>query len=203
LIDAKIRAHVGSFKVSADIESSGVTCIAGRNGAGKTTLMKALAGFIRLDEGHLSVGGVEVGRLPVEKRGIVLVTPSACFHHFDVRSHIIWGARIRGLSPSEDEVSKMRRDLGIDFEGPVRNLSLGMRERVSLATALLARPRAVLVDEVFSSLHDREEFVKTYGSLAGASGVELVFTSQDEADGRMADKLYVLKEGTASLASVL
>ena len=96
----------------------------------------------------------------------------------------------------------MRRDLGIEFEGPVRNLSLGMRERVSLATALLARPRAVLVDEVFSSLHDGEEFVKTYGGLAKARGMELVFTSQDEADGRMADKLYVMKEGTASLAGV-
>ena len=202
MIDAKIRAHIRSFKVSADIVNSGVTCVAGRNGAGKTSLMKALAGFIRLDEGHLSVGGVEVGMLPVEKRGIVLVTPSACFPHLDVRSHIVWGARIRGLSPSEDEVSKMRRDLGIEFEGPVRNLSLGMRERVSLATALLARPRAVLVDEVFSSLHDREEFVKTYGGLAKARGMELVFTSQDEADGRMADKLYVMKEGTASLAGV-
>ena len=67
LIDAKIRAHIRSFKVSADIVNSGCTCVAGRNGAGKTSLMKALAGFIRLDEGHLSVGGVEVGMLPVKR----------------------------------------------------------------------------------------------------------------------------------------
>ena len=172
--------------------------MAGRNGAGKTSLMKALAGFMQLDEGHIAIGGVEVGRLPVEKRGIVLVTPSAFFPHLDVHSHLIWGARVRGLNPSAQEVASVRRDLGIDYEGPMRNLSLGMRERVSLATALLAEPRAVLVDEVFSSLHDREEFVKTYGSLARARGVELLFTSQDEADGKVADKLYILKEGTAS-----
>ena len=202
MIDARIRAHVGTFKVSADIETTGVTCVAGRNGAGKTSLLKALAGFIELDEGHISISGVEVGGLPVEKRGLVLVTPSAFFPHMDVSSHIVWGARIRGLTPSEEEVSKVRRDLGIDFEGPVRNLSMGMRGRVSLATALLAAPRAVLVDEVFSILHDREEFVKSYGGLAKARGVELVFTSQDEADGKLADKLYVLTEGTASLSVV-
>jgi len=201
-MDAKIRAHVGTFKLSADIEGTGVTCVAGRNGAGKTTLMKALAGFIQLDEGHIAVGGVEVGRLPVEKRGLVLVTPSSFFPHLDVRSHMVWGAKIRGLNPGEEEVAGVRRELGIDFDGQVRSLSLGMRERVSLATAILASPRAVLVDEVFSSLHEREEFVKTYGRLAKARGVELVFTSQDEADGRLADRLYLLKEGTAALAGV-
>ena len=199
MIDAVVRAHVGAFKISADIEGEGVTCVAGTNGAGKTSLMKALAGFVQLDEGHVRVGGVDVGRLPIEKRGIVLVTPGSFFPHLDVKSHIKWGARLKGETLSEEQTAKVSKDLGIDFEGPVRNLSLGMRERVSLATALLAKPRAVLVDEVFSSLHDRDAFVKIYGGLAKASGVELIFTSQDEADGKLADRMYVMREGTASL----
>ena len=74
----------------------------------------------------------------------------------------------------------------------------GMRERVALATALLASPKAILVDEAFANLHDREAFVTAYGKLLTGAGIDLIFTSQDEADGRMASHLWVMDEGLAT-----
>jgi len=195
LIEAKLKAMVGSLRIDADIEASGVTCVAGRNGAGKSSLMKIIAGFIQPSAGFVRVGGVDVTRLPVEKRGVVLVTPNSAFLHLDVESHLAWGAKIRGRRPGAGEVSKVKSELGIDFGGNVRKLSLGMRERVALATALLAAPRAILVDEVFSSIYRREEFVTSYAQFANQLGIDVVFTSQEEGDGRLAGQLYIIDGG--------
>lgn len=199
MIEASLRAHLGQFHLRADLKGDGVTCIAGRNGAGKTTLLKALAGFLELDDGEISVAGVRVERLLAEKRRVVLVTPSSFLPRFDVDSHLRWGARLQKREPAKDELSRVKSELGIDFEGTVGRLSTGTRERVALATALIACPKLVLVDEGFSGLHDREEFIAAYGRLLSESGVDLIFSSQDEADGRWASSLYRIVDGTTSL----
>jgi molybdate/tungstate transport system ATP-binding protein len=197
LIECKILAKVGQFSLSAELRLQGISCIAGRNGSGKTTVLRALAGLAAIDEGYVRVGSADVTKLPVERRGMVLVTPGSSFRHLDVDSHLTWGARLRRLNPGAEDIARVRTALGIDFGGPVRNLSQGMRQRVSLATALLSAPKAILVDEAFSNLHQRESFIAAYGSLAREAGIDLVFSSQDEADGRLSDCTYVLVEGTA------
>ena len=139
MIEARVRARLGAFQLSAELRCRGTTCVVGRNGSGKTSLFRALAGFLPV-EGVVRIDGADVTRLPVERRGVVMVTPSSCFPHLDVDSHLRGGARLRGLSPSAESLSTAKSELGIDFRGPVRSLSLGMRGRVSLATALFASP---------------------------------------------------------------
>ena len=195
MIETKIRAHVGQFKLDAELQGGGVICLAGKNGSGKTTFLKALGGFLKVDEGYVKVGGRDITHLPVEKRGVVMITPSSFLPHLRVDSHILWGAKLKGRKPSNEEVSKVKSELGINFEGPARDLSLGMHERVALATALLASPRAILVDEVFSNLHERENFVRSFGKLARERGIDVIFTSQDEADGMLSEHLCVIKNG--------
>jgi len=124
-----------------------------------------------------------------------MVTPGSSIPHLTVDAHLRWGARLRKVRLDEGRVSKVKADLGIDFGGRVRVLSLGMRERVSLATALLASPRAILVDEAFSNIHDREAFVSAYRRLATESAIDVIFTTQEESDSRLADHLYVITEG--------
>ena len=195
MIEVRLRAHAGQFHLAAEVNGSGVTCIAGRNGAGKTTLLRAIAGLLRIDDGHVLVGGLDVARLPVEKRGIVLVTPGSALRHLEVDSHLVWGRKLLGKQVQEDQVSKVKSELGIDFGGRVGKLSLGMRERVSLATALLSEPKAILVDEAFASLHDREEFISAYGKLLAEAHIDLVFSSQVAADGKLADNFYIIEDG--------
>lgn len=199
MIEARVRARIGSFSLDAEVSAEGTACVVGRNGAGKTSLLRAIAGLLKVEEGHVRAGGVEVTGLPVERRGIVLVTPSSSMQHLDVDAHILWGARLRGARPGLGSVDRVKGELGIDFSGPVRKLSLGMRERVSLATALVATPRAILVDEAFSNLHGRDEFVRSYGRLARESKVDLIYTCQDEEDGGSADRLYYIEAGSTRL----
>ena len=198
MIEADLKAHMGEFRLSAQISTGGVTCIAGRNGSGKTSLLRAIAGLVDLDEGFVRVAGRDVTRAPVERRGVVLVTPASHFAHLDVDSHLLWGARLAKREVGRGQVDSVKSELGIDFGGPVRRLSLGMRERVALATALLAGPKAILVDEAFANLHERDAFVASYAGLAAKAGTDLVFTSQDEGDGRLAERLYVIADGSTT-----
>ena len=195
MIDAKVCKRLGQFQLDAELRSDGTMCVAGRNGAGKTSLLRAIAGLLQIDEGHVRIGVLDVTALPVEKRGVVMVTPDSSLPSLDVDSHMMWGARLKGKRVGREELLRVKSNLDIDFSGPVRNLSLGMRERVSLATALLASPKAILVDEAFSSLHQRDEFIVSYSALAKETGIDLIFTSQDETDGRLADHLYSMANG--------
>lgn len=181
--------------LSAELEDGGFICLAGRNGSGKTTLLRAIAGLLPVDDGRIRIGGVDVTRLQAEKRGAVMVTPNSFFPHLEVDSHITWGARLRKMKPEEEKVSKIKAELGIDFGGPVRNLSLGMRVRVALATALLASPKVILVDEAFSNLHERDDFIASYRKLISARGMDLIFSTHEETDGRLAEHLYVIDGG--------
>jgi molybdate/tungstate transport system ATP-binding protein len=198
LIEASVKARLGQFQLAAELQTSGVACLAGRNGSGKTSLLKAIAGFLRVDDGHVSVGGTDITRLPVERRQVVMVTPSSCFPHMEIDAHIVWGAKLKRTRPSGDEVARVKSELGIDFGGSVRDLSLGMRERVALATALFASPKAILVDDVFSSLHQKEEVIASYGRLVTERGIDLIFTCQDESDGRLATQVFLMNDGSTS-----
>jgi molybdate/tungstate transport system ATP-binding protein len=195
LIQASVKKRLGDFTLSADLNDGGFICLAGRNGSGKSCFLKAIAGQLPIDEGFVRVGGVDVTRLPVERKGVVMVTPGSSIPHLQVDDHLQWGARLKKIPLDIGRISKIKADLGIDFGGRVRTLSLGMKERVSLATALLSSPRAILVDEAFSNLHEKESFIGTYRRLTAEAGIDVVFSTQDEADGSLADHLYLISEG--------
>lgn len=201
MIDASIKKNLGGFSISAELRDEGCICLAGKNGSGKSSLLRAVSGQTAIDEGFVRVDGIDVTRLPAERRGIVVVTPASSILHLDVDAHLRWGARLRKIPPDDERVSSVKADLGIDFKGKVRTLSLGMKERVSLATALLSSPRVILVDEAFSNLHGRNEFISAYRKLTKEAGIDMVFSSQDAGDGLLADHLYTISEGRTEKVS--
>ena len=195
MIEASVKRRLGAFNLSADFADGGFVCLTGKNGSGKTCFLKAIAGQLPIDQGYVKVGGRDITRLPVEKRGVVLVNPGSSIPHLAVDAHLRWGAGLRRIDVDERRLSKVKDELGIDFGGRVRVLSLGMRERVSLATALLASPRAILVDEAFSNIHDRSIFIAAYRRLASTAGIDVIFATQEETDASLADHLYVITDG--------
>lgn len=198
MIEMKARLQVGEFRLYAELQGGGTICLAGKNGTGKTTTLRAIAGLLPIADGFVRLGGKDITKSPVEERDVVLVTPTTCIQHLGVDSHLIWGARLKGIRPQREYVSQVKSELGIDYGGTVGKLSRGMRQRVALATALLSSPRAILVDEAFLGLNDREAFVAAYGRLAKQAEIDMIFSSQDEDDGNLADRLYVLSNGLAT-----
>ncbi len=177
----------------------GFVCLMGKNGSGKTTLINTLAGFYDVDGGSIVVDGVDVARLEAYRRGIVVVNHNSHLPNMEVEDHLVYGLKLKGLSVDRAGVELVKSSLGINYHGKVGKLSLGMKIRVALATALLSRPKAILADEVFSSLHDSVAVLESYKKLSREWGVDVLYTTQSVDEGRVADKLYLIEAGTTRL----
>jgi molybdate/tungstate transport system ATP-binding protein len=199
LIEAKVKKRFGFFGLDAEILGEKVICLTGKNGSGKTTLLNIIAGTLSPDEGFVRLNSIDVTRLPVERRSITFVTPDSHIPHLKVQEHLVWGAKNKGVKIDEKTVLRVKERLGIGFANiKARNLSIGMRERVSLATALLSRPKAILVDEAFSNIDNRKEFISSFRELILEMGIDLIFATQEASDSELADHHYVMEQGKSN-----
>lgn len=195
MIEVKARKKLGKFLLDSEMKDENVICLVGKNGSGKSSLLNIIAGIHKPDEGYVKVDSEIVTDLDVEKKGIVLVTPDSCLPHFNVEKHLLWGAKLRKRYVSDEMLSDVKKSLGINYEGRVSELSLGMQERVSLATALLAFPRVILVDEAFSNIDNRTEFIEVYCEYARKSTIDVIISTQNLEDSKNADSLYQMEQG--------
>lgn len=195
LIRAEVRKRLGTFLLDAKIVVDGFVCLMGRNGSGKTTLINVLAGLYKPDSGVIVVDGVDVTALEAYRRGLVVVNHNSYIPNMEVEDHLVYGRRLRRLGVDLEEVREVKSALGIDYKGKVGKLSLGMKMRVSLATAILTRPKAILVDEVFSTLHDSVEALRAYSELSKERGIDVLYTTQSREEAKLAQKIYVIENG--------
>ena len=135
------------------VEPGAVTGFAGPNGAGKSTTMRVLFGLDRADAGTALLGGRRYRDLtrPMRHAG-ALLDPNALQPGRTGRNHLLWIACSQGMGPSRvDEVLDL---VGLAAAGRRRagGYSLGMRQRLGLAAALLGDPPVLVLDEPFNGL---------------------------------------------------
>jgi molybdate/tungstate transport system ATP-binding protein len=198
LLDTKMTLSRGTLTLVAEIHDGGFICLSGLNGSGKSTLLNVISGNLRAGEGYVKINSRDVTSLPPERRGVVLVNPNSFIPHLEVEKHLRWGAKAKGIDAGDSVVDETKRALGISYAGRVDKLSLGMRERVALATALLSRPEVILVDEAFSNIDHKGDFMVSFKGLCEADKVDLVHTTQQSAEAALADHHYEILEGTTS-----
>jgi molybdate/tungstate transport system ATP-binding protein len=195
MIEAVFSVSRGTFTLKGEIHDSGFICLTGLNGSGKSTVLNVIAGNLKPESGYVRIDSADITGLPQERRGVVLVNPDSFIPHLQVEAHLRWGASLKRIQVSETSLSEVKERLGIDYAGRVDKLSLGMRERVALATALLSRPRAILVDEAFSNIDHRESFIAAFRDLCRASDTDVLHTTQNGSDPDMADHHYEIVDG--------
>ena len=126
----------------------------GRNGSGKTMLMKCICGFVRPTGGEIIVDGKRVGRdcdFP-ENVGIIIETPGFIPYYFGLKNLKLL-AGLRGKITVNDIKSTMKKvGLDPDLKRPVRKYSLGMRQRLGLAQAIMEDPEILILDEPMNGL---------------------------------------------------
>jgi ABC-2 type transport system ATP-binding protein len=162
------------------VESGQVHGFLGPNGSGKTTTLRALLGLVRADGGRMSVCGAESpGRLPeVAGRVGAIVESPQFFGNFTGRRTLRLLARAGGVPMARvDEVLELvgLRDRGDDR---VRGYSLGMKQRLAVASALLKNPELLILDEPANGLDPAgiREMRDLMRSLA-AAGVTVLLSS--------------------------
>jgi molybdate/tungstate transport system ATP-binding protein len=198
VIQVKAKKKLGDFLLDAELEDEGFICLVGANGSGKSTLLNLIAGLLKLDEGYVKIDEKTVSNLAPEERQTVLVTPDSCIPNLNVDDHLVWGAKIKKIEVHSENLGTVKEKLGINFSGRVSKLSLGMRERTSLATALLSQPKVILVDETFSNIHNKQAFMESFKQLTTKSKMDVLFTTQHFEDRIHADHVYKMENGHAT-----
>ena len=142
---------------SFTVEPGSVLAVVGPSGCGKSTLLATIAGITPALGGRVIIGGHEVTQSPTHERRVAMVFQEPLlFPTMNVLDNVAYGPRRSGLS-KVDARAKAEELLGwVDLAGlgdrPVDQLSGGQAQRVSLARALAAEPRVLLLDEPFSAL---------------------------------------------------
>ncbi|GGM38042.1 ABC transporter ATP-binding protein [Microbacterium saperdae] len=213
-MSAGLRAHVvvarEHFAVDVEVEVAvGETvAVMGPSGAGKSTLLQALAGLEPLTDGEISIEGRVVDRATAPRvqtapmgRGIVLLSQEPrLFPHLSVRENVAFGPRAAGVAArtARDSADAWLARVGLPGAGDrmPRDMSGGEGQRVAVARALAASPRAVLLDEPLVAL-DPETAGEIRRMLRDQlAGVTTIAVTHDAADAvALAERLVIVEEG--------
>jgi branched-chain amino acid transport system ATP-binding protein len=196
--------------VSITLQQGEIVTILGPNGCGKSTLLKTVAGFLCPRLGHVTFGGVDVTRVPVHRKirehavGFVPQTDNV-FGPLSVRENLLLGGQF--LSPAHraerfDEMLTRYPVLAKKRDAPAAALSGGERQILSLARALMTRPRILLLDEPSAGLSPKmlDDVFEAILGIRERENVAVLMVEQNamEALG-IADRAYVLAVGAVAL----
>jgi ABC-2 type transport system ATP-binding protein len=140
-------------RVSFSAELGRVTAFLGPNGAGKSTMLRAILGIDRLTSGRTTIGGrpFREHRRPIEVVG-ALLTPDSAHPRRTARGHLAVVATSNGLPRASVQRVLDLVGIGVIADLPVGQMSLGMQQRLGLATALVGDPAVVILDEPHNGL---------------------------------------------------
>lgn len=136
------------------IKEGSCTGIVGNNGSGKTVLFKCICGFVKPTEGYVKVAGSIIGKDVdfIENAGIIIETPGFINNLSGLRN-LEMLADLKGRIQRE-QIMKILDTVGLSdaVNKKVRNYSLGMRQRLGIAQAIMEDPRILVLDEPFNGL---------------------------------------------------
>jgi ABC-type multidrug transport system ATPase subunit len=188
--------------VTAEFAAGRLYAILGDNGAGKTTLLRTLAGLSRPTRGSVSLFGSKEVRAVCAQIGY-MAHPSLLYDEMSGMENLRYFARLYGIEDGgiEDErrCADAIRAVKLDpaLERPVGQYSQGMRQRMSLARALLNDPKILLLDEPFSNvdIHSAHEMVALLVEMRKVGKTIFVVTHQAALLEKAADEFVWMEAG--------
>lgn len=189
--------------VDLTVRRGSVFGFVGPNGAGKTTTLSMITGLLRPDAGSVVVGDADVWRNPVEAKRIIGVLPDRMrlFDRLTGAQMLYYCAVLHGL---DRDTARRRTDdlavaLGLDgsLDRPVRDYSIGMVKKISLAAAMIHSPRLLVLDEPFESVDPVSTAlaVEVLKRFAAAGGTVVLSSHNMALVERVCDSVAVIVEG--------
>ena len=182
--------------VTAEFDTGRFYAILGDNGAGKTTLLRALAGLADPSSGTVSILG-QKPRQACREIGY-MAHPSLLYDEMSGMENLRYFARLYNIS-GDDRCQHVIRSVGLDprLARPVGKYSQGMRQRMSLARAILHDPRILLLDEPFSNVdvHSAREMVGLLKVMRDGGKTIFVVTHQAALLEGVADEFVWIQAG--------
>ena len=173
--------------------------IVGRNGSGKTLLMKCICGFLKPTEGTVTVSGKVVGKdveIP-EDIGVIIETPGFVTNYSGYKNLKLL-ASVRGRISRED-IEKAMELVNLDPKSRkhVGKYSLGMRQRLGIAQAIMENPKILILDEPMNGLdNDGVKHIRNVLLEMKKQGTTILLASHNREDiSVLCDKVYEMDKG--------
>ena len=180
--------------VSLSLNRSEICGLIGPNGAGKSTLFRILLGLVSRDSGTL-----EIHSQASKPLGGIIEKP-ALYGYLSAFENLRVFSRIQGLQLNRPDIEAQLLQVGLSpsRKDPVRNFSMGMKQRLGLAIALLNEPECLILDEPFSGLDPMgiRTLQDEIRGLAKSRGIGILISSHNLVElGDLCDRLYVINQG--------
>lgn len=195
----KIRDTYIYKDIDVVCESGSIVGLIGKNGAGKTMLLKSICGLTPYDEGEISVMGKKIGsdvEIP-DSIGVIIEVPGF-LPNLSGYKNLKYLADIKGKL-NKEQIYEAIRQVGLDPEDKKRvgKYSLGMRQRLGIAQALMEDPDILLLDEPMNGLDNKGvSDVKEILKGLREKGKTIILASHHMEDiDELCDKVYVMDGG--------
>lgn len=184
--------------VSVEFEQGKIYGIVGKNGAGKTVLFKVIAGFLRPTSGHVYVKDKEIGINSdfAEDIGLIIETPGF-LSQYSAYKNLEYLASIRNKI-TEKEIREAIRLVGLDDKSKkkVGKFSLGMRQRLGIAQAIMENPELIILDEPMNGLDKNGiAIVKDLLRKLKEEGKTIIMASHYAEDMEICDEVFEMEDG--------
>ena len=184
--------------VNMNLETGHIYGIVGKNGAGKTVLFKIIAGFIKPSSGKVTVAGKIIGvdRDFPDSLGLIIETPGF-LSQYNAYQNLLYLANINNKISKED-VKESIRMVGLDpgSNKKVGKFSLGMRQRLGIAQAIMENPNLIILDEPMNGLDKKGiEDVKELLLKLKGDGKTILMASHYAEDMEICDEVFQMEDG--------
>ena len=197
-VTKKFGSYAALDGISLSFEKGKIHGIIGRNGSGKTVLFKCICGFLRVDDGAVFVDGKQIGKEieAPESIGAIIETPGF-LPGYSARQNLQFLAGIR-RKIGKKEIDAAIRKVGLDPEAKkhVGKYSLGMRQRLGIAQAIMENPNLIILDEPMNGLDKKGiEDVKELLLKLKGDGKTILMASHYAEDMEICDEVFQMEDG--------
>jgi len=189
---------------SFDVKPGEIRGLLGPNGSGKSTTMKMILGLLKPDAGSIKVCGVDVRSKPVEARGYIGYVPETPFlyEYLSASEYLDLVGVAYGLDRNErkERVDELLQALQMDkhVNEIMSGYSQGMRQKIALISALIHKPKALILDEPLNGLDPRSaKIVKEILHHLAGEGVSVLFSTHVlEIADAICSKITIINNGS-------
>jgi ribosome-dependent ATPase len=189
--------------VTLSIERGEIFGFLGSNGCGKSTTMKMLTGLLPPSEGTAMLFGssVEAGSMEVRKNLGYMTQAFSLYGELSIRQNLILHARLYHIPPEKAHarITELVQRFGLDahLDALAEDLPMGLRQRLSLAVAVLHEPQILILDEPTSGVDPvaRDSFWELLIALSREQGVTIFVTTHFMNEGMRCDRISLMNAG--------
>lgn len=198
-VSKKFRTNIIYKNINLEIEKGNCVGFVGGNGSGKSVLFQLITGLIPIDSGKVVVNGVELGKnnrdFPQDVG--ILINEPGYISYLSGLNNLLLLAEIQNLI-DENKVREtmIRVGLNPDDKTPVKKYSMGMKQKLGIAQAIMEDQSIIILDEPYNALdfNTNIEITKILEGLKSEGKTILLTSHQHDYMRKLCDEMYLIKE---------